>query len=42
MREEVLQHLFTHSTLIQTMEYAQIANEDMDAAMGAYEIAKSD
>jgi integrase len=40
MRVEVLQHLLTHSTLNQTMEYAQIANEDMDAAMKAYEAAK--
>jgi integrase len=40
MRVEVLQHLLTHSSLNQTMEYAQIANEDMDAAMRAYEAAK--
>jgi integrase len=41
MRVEVLQHLLTHSSLNQTMEYAQIANEDMDAAMRAYEVAKN-
>lgn len=40
MRVEVLQHLLTHSSLDQTMEYAQIANEDMDDAMRAYEAAK--
>jgi integrase/recombinase XerD len=42
MRVEVLQHLLTHSSLNQTMEYAQIVNEDMDAAMMAYEEAKRD
>ena len=41
MRVEVLQHLLTHSSLDQTMQYAQIANEDMDAAMRAYEVAKN-
>ena len=40
MRVEVLQHILTHSSLDQTMEYARIANEDMDAAMKAYEQAK--
>jgi len=40
MRVEVLQHLLTHSSLNQTMQYAQIVNEDMDAAMLAYEQAK--
>ena len=40
MRVEVLQHLLTHSSISQTMEYAQIVNEDMDAAMIAYEQAK--
>lgn len=40
MRVEVLQKLLTHATIRQTMEYAQIVSEDMDAAMKAYEQAK--
>ncbi|MEM0998621.1 MAG: site-specific integrase [Bacteroidota bacterium] len=40
IRVEVLQHLLTHSSRDQTMEYAQIVNGDMDEAMRAYEMAK--
>ena len=40
MRVEILKEIMTHSSIDQTLAYARIANEQMDEAMKAYEMAR--